>query len=946
MMSEDQVLQFWDDQNIFKKSIDQRDASNSFVFYDGPPFATGLPHYGHILASTIKDVIPRFWTMKGKRVERKWGWDCHGLPIENIIEQKLGLKTRKDILNIGVDKFNEACRACVLEYAQVWKKTIRRMGRWVDMEHDYKTMDPQYMESIWSVFKALWDKGLIYEGYKAMHLCPRCETTLANFEVTQGYKDVTDISVVAKFELEDEPGTFLLSWTTTPWTLPGNSAIYLNKDVVYVKVKPTEGSESYILAKDRVGDTIKEECEIVQEYKAQELVGKRYRPLFNYFVDLDPKYYYVDLADFVTLEQGTGLVHSAIMYGEVDFDRAMQQGLKPNHTVGRDGKMLPSVKVAAGMFFKSADKKIIEDLEARGLIYRTDAYTHSYPHCWRCETPLLNYASTSWFLKVTSIKDRMIELNQKNISWVPQHFRDGRFGKWLEGARDWAISRSRFWGTPLPVWRSDDGELLCIGSVQELEALSGVHVTDLHKHKIDDIVITKDGKEFKRIPEVLDCWFESGSMPYAQLNYRFDDNHNQQALDANFPAEFIGEGQDQTRGWFYTLHVLSTALKDSVAFRNVIVNGIVLAEDGKKMSKRLKNYPEPNLVIDKYGADAMRMYLCLSPAMEAENLNFSEKGVDEVYKKVTMLAGNVLKFWELYAPSITESAPLSAPPSDNALDQWIVAKTQQLLADVDSALTNYHIPAGARPIVEFLQDLSTWYVRRSRDRVKEEGADRTTAVQTLGWVLRQYAIALAPFMPMLADGIYQRLPNNDKESVHLLDWPTSSEQGAVNKEHESIVAQMETVRRLASSAHQLRAEAGIKVRQPLQRITIKMDLDQAHQEILKDEVNIKEVTIDSKQTQEVVLDTTLTPELKEEGLVRDLVRLINAARKSMGLTIQDRVAIRLQSELPTLSLVIEHHAGTITDATLATSLSITPLQATTTTTVLKEFPIDIVLEKQ
>ncbi|MBI5134970.1 isoleucine--tRNA ligase [Candidatus Uhrbacteria bacterium] len=963
MMNEDQVLQFWDDQKIFQKSIDARSNNERFVFYDGPPFATGLPHYGHMLASTIKDVIPRFWTMNGKRIERVWGWDCHGLPIENIIELELALKSRKEIIEYGVAKFNASCRARVLEYAGEWKKIIRRMARWVDMEHAYTTMDLSYMESVWWVFKTLWDNGLIYEGRKSMHICPRCETVLSNFEVTQGYKDISDVAVYPLFPLTSgkHTGSSLVAWTTTTWTLPGNVLLAVHPDHVYVSAAATiNGSPRVvILAKDRLKDVEHDlgiALPVTQEFPAHELIGSTYTPLFPIFGHHENAFRVVS-ADFVTLSDGTGVVHIAPGFGEDDMRLGAQQQVEPVMHVEMNGQfVLPVVEwfatqgidLAAAQAkpkddHRSTDQTIAQYLEMSGKLLGRNAITHSYPHCWRCETPLLNYSATSWFVRVTERKDRMVELNANDITWVPEHFRDGRFGKWLEGARDWAISRSRYWGTPLPIWRAQDGSILCMGSRKELEELSGETINDLHKDRVDDIVIQRDGKTYRRIDEVLDCWFESGSMPYAQLHYPFEHAND---FTANFPAEFIGEGQDQTRGWFYTLHVLSTALNDSVAFKHVIVNGIVLAEDGKKMSKRLKNYPEPQKIIERYGADAMRMYLCLSPAMEAENLNFSEKGVDEVYKKVSLLAGNVLKFWELYASTINNPAPYEAPASTNVLDQWIVAKTEQLLKSVHDGLSSYHIPAGTRPIVEFIQDLSTWYVRRSRDRCKAGGDDGQQAILTLGWVLRLLSISLAPCMPMLAEGIYQSLFDNKKESVHLEDWPMIRDEELKRLGDGEILSAMDSTRRFASIAHQKRAEAGIKVRQPLASLTIKIgNLDDDYKQILCDEVNVKHVILDPNLSVDAVLNTEVSANLKQEGLVRELVRLINAARKSAGLTINDRVRVHLRSTLSLLPPLIAHYGDELKHATLSSDIQLTA-EAAQTSILLEGTPIDIELKKQ
>src|SRR3989338_2361572 len=739
---EQKVLAFWDKDKTFEKSVAERSEKKPYVFYDGPPFATGLPHYGHIVASTMKDVVPRYFTMRGYRVERRWGWDCHGLPIENIIEADLNLKTKKDIENFGIAKFNEACRATVLRYAKEWKKTVHRIGRWVDMENDYKTMDPSYMESVWWVFKQLWDRELIYKGYKAMHICPRCVTTLSNFEVTQGYKDVKDLAVTAKFKIvpstksktafEHLPGPFYyLAWTTTPWTLPGNVLLALGHDIEYVLVSIDGEEGHYVVSRDRaetvfVGKQWKE----VGRFKGVELADLSYEPLFPYFKDT-PNAFRTVVADFVTTTDGTGIVHIAPAFGEDDFAVGKAEEIPLVQHVTMEGKFIPAVKDFADMDVKpkddltKADVEIIKWLAHNGKLFAKEKVQHSYPHCWRCDTPLLNYATTSWFVRVTELKDQLIK-NNGPINWVPEHIKEGRFGKWLDGARDWAISRSRYWGTPLPVWEGPDGEIICVGSVDELESLTGQKVTDLHKHLIDHLTITKNGKVYRRIPEVLDCWFESGSMPYGQRHYTFE---NKKKFEASFPAEFIAEGQDQTRGWFYTLHVLATALtsgkkpaipsvKRSVpAFKNVVVNGIVLAEDGKKMSKRLKNYPEPQLVIEKYGADAVRYYLMSSPVVEAEALNFSEAGVREVFSKLINTATNVLEFYTMF-----NDVKYAKKTSNHALDRWVIAKLHVLVHEVTRHMERYELAQAARPILDFITELSQWYVRRSRDRFKDDDA--------------------------------------------------------------------------------------------------------------------------------------------------------------------------------------------------------------------------------
>ena len=927
-----EIIKFWRDQKIFEKSLKQTEGSEIFSFYDGPPFATGLPHYSHLVAGLMKDVVPRYQTMKGKYVSRRWGWDCHGLPIENLIEQELGVKDKKEI-EADIKKFNQECQNCVLRYASEWRKTVERMGRWVDMDNDYKTMDSWYMESIWWVFKSLWEKKLIYQGYKSMHICPRCGTTLSNFEVTQNYKDITDLSAIAKFELVDEPGTYILAWTTTPWTLPGNVALAVGPRIDYVKVE-FEGKK-YILAKANVEQIFEgREFKIVSAVKAKDLESKKYKPLFDYFVsaDLENKaepsgsaandaeakasatrgsgdgwqnIYTIQLADFVTVEDGTGVVHIAPGFGEDDMNLGKEKNLPMIKHVDPTGRFTSEVRDFAGEPVKpkedtqAMDVKIVEYLDKKGLIFAQEKFNHSYPLCWRCDTPLLNYATSSWFVRVTEIKKDLIKNNEK-INWVPPHLKEGRFGRWLEEAKDWAISRSRYWGAPLPVWQADDGEQICVGSVEELERLSGRRVEDLHKHVVDEIIINKDGKEYKRIPEVLDCWFESGSMPYAQQHYPFE---NKDVFKAGFPADFIAEGIDQTRGWFYTLLVLSTALFGKSPYRNVIANGIVLAEDGNKMSKRLKNYPEPDEVMDKYGADALRFYLLSSPVMEGENLNFSESGVKESMQKVVMLLDNVLSFYKLYAGN-KESGKFE---TDNILDRWILSKLNLLVQDVTEAMEAYYLVKAVRPIQEFINELSTWYVRRSRDRFKSGDQN---AVATLGYVLLELSKVMAPFTPFVADYVYRGINKASKESVHLDRWPE------VQKKliDEKLLEEMELARQIVEKGLAARAEAGIKVRQPLSSYTTSLakQLPEDIIQIVKEELNIKKLNFGKDE-----IDTELTNELKMEGETREIIRQINQLRKESGLTIDDKVIVYYEG----LVEIFSKFGAEIKKATLADEIA-------------------------
>ena len=919
IQKEKDVLEFWEKNKIFEKSIEQRPKTKSYVFYDGPPFATGLPHYGHILASLIKDVVPRYWTMKGFRVERRWGWDCHGLPVENLIEQELGLKDKKDIESIGIDKFNQACKDSVLRYVDEWKKVIPRIGRWIDMDHPYKTMDFDYMESIWWVFKQLWDKGLIYRDYKSMHICPRCGTTLSNFEVTQGYKDVEDLSVTIKFKLRKRENTFVLAWTTTPWTLPGNVALAVGRNIGYIKIQIK--NEFYILAKDRL-EIIKDEYKIIEEMKGKDLVALEYEPLFDYFSkkdDLKNKEngWKIYDADFVSTEEGTGIVHIAPAFGEDDLKLGRLKNLPFVQHVDETGCFIDEVIEWAGEAVKPKDNiskidgEIIRWLEQKNGLFFQEKIIHSYPFCWRCGTPLLNYATFSWFVKVTAIKERIIKNNEK-INWVPEHIKYGRFGKWLEDVKDWSISRSRYWGTPLPIWQCHGSKndkvnscdnIKVFGSVKELEKLSNKKIKDLHKPYIDEIVFKceKCGGLMKRIPQVLDCWFESGSMPYAQAHYPFE---NKELFEKNFPAQFVAEGIDQTRGWFYTLMVLSTALFDKPAFLNNIVNGIILAEDGQKMSKHLKNYPEPMQIIDKYGADAMRFYLLTSAAIKADDLRFSEDGVDEVLKKVLIIFWNVHTFYKLYAEEESDCLDIKSINNINILDKWILSKLNSLNEEISRGMDEYDLLKAIRPIEKFISDLSTWYLRRSRNRFKNS-KEKKKASQILKHILFNLSKIVAPFTPFFSEQIYQSLRDKkDPESVHLCDYPK------IDKEliDKTLEEDMEKIRVISSLALAERSQAGIKVRQPIASLKIKNQKSKIKNnkellQLIKDEVNVKQVIFDDKLEKEVEIDTEITPELKEEGIIRGCFRQIQVIRQKSKLFSSDKIVICFQGENSIIELL-------------------------------------------
>ena len=1100
---EEKILSFWAKNSIFKKSLKK---GKEFVFYDGPPFANGHPHYGHMLASFIKDTVPRYKTMQGYSVSRRWGWDCHGLPVENLVEKELNLKSKRDIQEYGLEKFNAVAKESVLRYADDWRKQIPRIGRFVDMENDYRTMDASYTESVWWVFKTLYDKGLIYEGFKSMQVCPRCGTTLSNFEVNQGYKDITDISVFVKFESVEEPNVYFLAWTTTPWTLPGNVALAVGKDIDYARVS-YEG-KTYILARDLVASVFAgKEHSLEGVVEGSALVGKKYKPVFTYYATEATKGYEngwrVYAADFVTIEDGTGIVHIAPAFGEDDMKLGERQGLPFVQHVGMDGKFKKEVLDFAGEEVKpkagekdghqKTDIEIIKWLAHKGFLFDKKKIVHSYPHCWRCDTPLLNYAASSWFVKVTAFKNKLVAAN-KRVSWVPEDIRDGRFGKWLENARDWAISRSRFWGAPIPVWRGKDSEKLYVaGSLADLKKLvkpakntymllrhgeseanvNGIsnseepgkyHLTkkgreeitarieelkkwgvdlvvasdflrtkesariiaeglgldqnkivydvrlrefrvgpgregrlwseteaavrrgetfegmerpeevkkralaalyhiekehegkkvlivshgavlntllcgvegepsydklfhdarrhfqhtaelrplefvplphndafdlDLHRPYIDEIECRGEkGEILLRVPEVFDCWFESGSMPYGEACYQgkalphFDPKGGIFKSSVGFPADFIAEGLDQTRGWFYSMLVLGVGLFGRSPYKNVIVNGIILAENGEKMSKRLKNYPDPMDVISKYGADSLRYYLLSSPVVAAQDLCFSEKGVDEVSKKLFQRLDNVLSFYEMYSSSDL----LPSRSSINVLDRWILSRLDETAKEMTKWLDLYQLDKAARPLMSFVEDLSTWYLRRSRERFKsDDRADKEAALQTTRFVLKEFAKILAPFAPFYAEHLFAKVKEaKDSESVHLESWPSPVSSDA------EVISRMEEVRKLVTLGLEQRSKANVKVRQPLSRLTIQSGpLAESYAALIKDEVNVKEILFIEGAPKEgagVELDTAITPELKKEGIARDLIRAIQDARKAEGLTVGDRVALLLDSD--------------------------------------------------
>ncbi len=854
---EEGVLSFWRENDVFKKSVENRPKDNEYVFYDGPPFATGLPHFGHFVPGTIKDAIPRYQTMRGKRVERGFGWDCHGLPVESLIQKELGISGHKAIVEYGVDKFNEKCRASVLRYTKEWEQSVTRMGRWVDFEHGYRTMDKNYMESIWWVFKTLYDKGLIYEGFNILPYSPALACPLSNMEVNQGgYRDVTDPAVTVRFKADGEENTYFLAWTTTPWTLPSNLALAVGPDIDYVKVQDEEGGEYYYLAEKLVNKYYKDGkgCKVVARMKGSELKGRTYEPLFPYFADLKKQgAFIVVCGDYVTTEDGCGIVHTAPGFGEDDYKVLRGTGIPTICPIDDECCFTNEVADFKGMFVKDADKPVIEWLKAHGKLVKRENYLHSYPFCYRTGAPLIYRAMSCWFVDVPKIKDIMISCNEE-VNWVPSHIKHGRFGKWLEGAREWAISRNRFWGNPIPVWKCDGSDYVeVIGSVAELEAKCGHKVEDLHKHFVDKITWpSPDGKgTMRRVPDVLDCWFESGSMPYAQMHYPFE---NKERFEANFPADFINEGLDQTRGWFYSLAVLAAGLFEKPAFYNCIVSGIVLAEDGKKMSKSLHNYTDPMDIVNKYGADALRFALLNSAVVKAEDLKFGEDNVKDVIKFLMLPLWNAYSFFVTYAnidsytPGETDFNAL-----DNTLDKWIISETNKLVSNVTAAFETYDIQSICQLLLSFIDNLNNWYIRRSRRRFwkSENDGDKKMAYDTLYKVLMTFIKLACPIIPFMTEEMYQNLRSDDMPlSVHLCDWPSADEK-ARDLELEK---EMSLTMKAVAMGRSLRASSQLKVRQPLARYFI-VDRDEKEREILlrsadiiKEELNVKEVSVEADES--------------------------------------------------------------------------------------------------
>ncbi|MBI4041635.1 MAG: isoleucine--tRNA ligase [Deltaproteobacteria bacterium] len=858
--AEHEILKFWDEANIFERSVAERDPNRQFVFYDGPPFATGLPHAGNLLASVIKDIIPRYWTMKSYRVERRFGWDCHGLPIEYEIDKSLGLEDRRAIENFGIGNYNHACRNIVLKYTAEWEKTVHRIGRWVDFKRNYKTMDASFMESVWWVFKQLWDKGLIYEGYKVMPYSTTLATPLSNFEAGLNYKDVQDPSLIVLFKKVHAPETYLLAWTTTPWTLPSNLALAVHPKEPYAEIEDLKTKKHYILAQKRLELHFpdKNSYKLLTAFPGKSLMGTRYEPLFPYFKDTNQAFQILE-AEFVRMEEGTGIVHMAPGFGEDDFYVCQKAKIPVICPVDANGKFTKEVSDYQGLLVKNADKAIIARLKEEGKILKHETIVHSYPFCPRSETPLIYRAISSWFVKVESIKDRLIAANQKT-NWVPTHLKEGRFGKWLEEARDWAISRNRYWGCTIPLWKNSETEkVYCVGSIQELALLSGKKITDLHREFIDDITFQLKGEKgrYRRIPEVLDCWFESGAMPYAQAHYPFE---NKTAFEKNFPADFIGEGLDQTRGWFYTLTILGTVLFNQSPFKNVIVNGLILAEDGKKMSKRLKNYPDPQKILETYGADAFRLYMINSALLRAEELRFSEKGIEDIVRRVLLKWWNSYSFYMSYAQIEAFFPKGFTKSSSNVLDRWILSRLQSLIAHTQCEMNEYRLYTVVPALIDFIEDLTNTYIRLNRDRFwNEEGnADKWAAFETLHQVLFEFTKIMAPFTPFLSERIYVQLAASvpsKMDSVHLERFPTPNSQW-IDRSLEDTVYRLQHVLVMGRN---LREKIGAKIKIPLKELKLihrdrsLLKSFEPLENYLKQELNVRKISYDHEEHHYVTL---------------------------------------------------------------------------------------------
>lgn len=990
---EKEVLNFWEQNKIFEKSVENRNSAEEFVFYDGPPFANGTPHYGHIMVSYVKDVVARFQTMHGKRVERRLGWDCHGLPAEMSAEQQLGVSGHKQIEEFGIEKFNNFCRTDVLKYSNIWVDMLKRIGRWVDFNHDYKTMDLTFMESVINNFKQLYEKGLVYEDYRVLPYSWSAQTPLSNFEVNQGYKDKTDAAITVLFKLEN--GDKILVWTTTPWTLPSNLMLAVGAEIDYVVM--SENGQNYILAKALLPKYKKqlENAVEIKTIKGKDLVGLSYEPMFAYFADLKKEGAFKVLSgEFVSTEDGTGVVHIAPGFGQDDFDVCRGYNVPLVCPVDEAGKFTSEVPDYQGMQVFEANEPIMQRLKEEGKLVKKENYVHSYPYCWRTDTPLIYKVMSSWFVRVTDFRDDMVKNNQE-ITWVPEHIKDGRFGKWLEGARDWSISRNRFWGAPIPVWKSDNPKfprIDVLGSIEEIKEKTGFEIKDLHRPYIDAVVYPNPDDAsgqtmMRRVEDVFDCWFESGSMPYAQVHYPFE---NKQWFESHFPADFIVEAMDQTRGWFYTLMVLSTALHNKPAFKNCICTGLLMAEGGQKLSKRLKNYPDPNEILETMGSDALRWFLVSSPVLKGGNLAVDKEGkeIAKAARFALIPMWNAYYFFTLYANAEGYEAKEVASSSE-AIDNYILSKLKNLAVSVKANMSSYEVATACSDIAVFMETLNNWYIRRTRERFWD--GDKQ-AFDVLYTVLVNLTKIVAPLLPFVAETMFKDLTRG--ESVHLCDYPTLEDV----KADDNLVAEMDFLQDLCSAGKFIREEKNIRNRLPLTSMTVVGDslgfLNNEYKDIIKDELNVKDVKIDTDLAKYAsttiylytpvlgkvlgkdmalvmaayksgewklnadgtlliaekvltadmfearlemkenvsgksfasnkavaILDTTVTDELKREGMARDFVRLIQTMRKDKDFNVSDRIELSYSTKDKELSQALAENKDYIKEQVLAVQVN-------------------------
>ncbi len=912
---EDEILKFWKDHKIFEKSVEKNSPDNLYVFYDGPPFISGLPHWGHLLCSIAKDVFPRYFTMKGRRVERVWGWDAHGITVENKVQQKLGIKNRRDIEKFGIEEFIKECYKYTSETSDEWEWYIDRIGRWVDLKSAYKTTDQSYMETVIWVFKQLYDKGYIYEGVRTSLYCTTCGTPVSNFEIAMddSYRDMEDPSIIVKFPVITKgkfAGVNILAWTTTPWTIPSNRGLVVEEKANYVLVE--SGGEKYIVAEPRIAFSfLGKEYKIMETFLGSELIGLEYSAPYNFFKASNKDFKVYSYEGMVSMDDGTGIVHSAPGFGEIDTDMGNHYGLTLMMTLDDEGKFIEGNhgnNPYYGKYYADSNQEILKDLTERKLLFYSSTIVHRFPYHDRCGTSLIQKAQNSWFIKVSAAKEALLKNNQ-DVHWVPENCQQ-RFNLNIEQAPDWCISRSRFWGTPMPVWQAADGERIIISSKAELEKLSGQKVKDFHRPYIDEITIKKEGKEFKRLPEVLDSWMESGSMPYAQFHYPFE---NKEKFENNFPGDFITEYVGQIRAWFHVMHIISTMISDSNSFKNVVVSGVMAGSDGRKMSKTFGNYSDPKKVINDYGGDAIRLYFMGSPLMVADNANFDEDEIKTNLRNVLNPLWNSLKFFLIYANQFGWGDK-KYEESDHILDRWIVARTHQLIKEISENLSSYLLPPATRSIGDFVDDLSRWYVRRSRERIS---SGDNQSLSTLFFVLCSLAKAAAPIIPFITENIYQSLlpfmKGDNPESVHLCEFPVYDDQLVLGAEES--LKNMSKAREVASAVLSLRTMKGVGVRQPLASFgtTAEWMLPPEYQEIVKEEVNIKryevlgsinekpEYAVDEKSV--VAVNFTLDKELKLEGRLRDFIREIQDLRKKESLSVSDRIKIVYQDNPENRELV-------------------------------------------